>query len=375
MSCDRHRSHWRETNIIPPVTVTTVHYKYVSTPRRMCYTAMGILDSGLPEWSYTNIVNMATTYRRTRIKARPRPFRRNMRFVKRVPKVRKFAGRARGGVRRYPKRNFRSRVLNITTRKKQDTMVAWGGNLNGDGEGYVQGPTSVPATNGGEAFLWMATARGITIDNTSGESNVNDTATRTATKCFMVGLKERIEIKTNTDDPWRWRRVVFKFKGEDIIRPAAGDEENRVVEPWLETSNGYARLFPKITNTGDLEIGTLNARLQEHLFKGVFQKDWDSVMNAKLTSDHVDIISDKLRTIQSQNGKGRFRTVKEWIPFNKTLIYNDFETGGDVTAKEISAMSKDSMGDVYIADFFEPITSGSQLLNFWPQSTLYWHER
>lgn len=253
-------------------------------------------------------------------------------------------------------------------------MLAWKGDLDTpDVATYTQGPTIISAANGGEAFCWVATARTIEVDSGAGEANINDDATRTATRCFMRGLKERIEIVTGSDDSWRWRRVVFTYKGQDLIRedafPAA------TIDPWLETSNGYVRLVPRITNTGTAQTNLFKVRLHEHLFKGVLNKDWDNVMNAKLTTEHVNVLYDKIITIKSGNGKGVFRTVKRWHPFNRELIYNDFEAGGDKGAAPLSSMSKDSMGDVYVVDFFEPATPGDQELKFWPQASLYWHER
>jgi len=252
-------------------------------------------------------------------------------------------------------------------------MLAYKGDLTeGPPLDFTQGPTIVPATDGGECYLWVATAREIEVGEGSGQANVNDSATRTATECYMRGLKERIEITTNTDDSWRWRRVVFTYKGPEILRKF-GETGN--LTPWLETSDGYVRVMPRITHTGSAEIEQLKVRLQSHLFKGVFNKDWDNVMNAKLTSDHVNILYDKISTIKSNNGKGVFSTRKMWHPFNKTLIYDDYEDGGSKGASFLSSNGHGSMGDVYVVDFFEPITPGPQLLKFWPQASLYWHER
>lgn len=253
-------------------------------------------------------------------------------------------------------------------------MLAYKGDLSVGGvPGYTQGPTIVPATNGGEAYLWVATARTIETDTGAGQANVNDDATRTATNCFMRGLKERIEISTSNDDSWRWRRILFAYKGIDILQNLS--TPTFVYEPYLETSAGYARVVPRITNTGIPDVEVLKVRVHEHLFKGVFNKDWDNVMNAKLTSDHVNVLYDKTITIKSGNAKGVFRTTKRWHPFNKTLIYNDFEEGGSKGASALSSNANGSMGDVYVLDLFEPLNSGAQSLRFWPQASLYWHER
>jgi hypothetical protein len=252
-------------------------------------------------------------------------------------------------------------------------MLAWKGDLDAPSPTFEQGFTVVPASNGGEAYCWIATARTIETDTGSGQANVNDDATRTATHCYIRGLKERIEISSSSDDAWRWRRIVFSFKGDDLINDTV--IPGLQVQPWLETSAGYVRVVPRITNTSHGPTERFRVRLHEHLFKGVFNKDWDNVMNAKLTTEHVNIISDKIVQIKSGNGKGVFRTVKQWQPINKTLIYNDFEEGGSKTPSALSANANGSVGDIYVMDFFEPLVTGAQSLRFWPQASLYWHER
>lgn len=252
-------------------------------------------------------------------------------------------------------------------------MLAWGGDLNPTGAGYLQGPTTVDSSNGGETFIWVATARTITQDDSSGEANVNDDATRTATRCYMRGLKERIEIKTTDSTPWRWRRIMFTFKGLDLLESRTAPPAP--IEPFLETSSGYVRLMAQISNTGNTEVVALQARIYQHLFKGVFNKDWDNVMNAKTAGKHINILSDKLTHIKSGNEQGVFRTVRRWYPFNNTLVYDDYEEGGGKGAASLSAVHPDSMGDVYIVDFFEPLNDAADGLIFWPSASLYWHER
>jgi len=299
-----------------------------------------------------------------------RPLRRNARYVKRSVKARR---RTKKRITRRPRKSFRAKVLDVSTRKKQDTMLAWNGTLSETGAGYASGPTFVSSGNGGESFLWVATARSIATAVGAGEANVNDDATRTASRVYMRGFKERIEIAIQDASPWRWRRVVFAFKGFDLLHTTSAPIG--IIHPFIETSDGMGRLLAKITNSGSSQITGLQGRIYDHIFKGTFAKDWDNVMIAKTASKDVHILSDRMMTISSGNSEGAFRTVNRWYPINSAIIYDDFETGGGKSASHYSTMHPESIGDVYVVDFFEPLKDDSDDLKVSINTSIWWHER
>lgn len=252
-------------------------------------------------------------------------------------------------------------------------MLAWNGNLSVDGSGYSTGPTFISSGNGGEAFLWVATARSISSAVSAGEANVNDDATRTATHVYMRGFKERIELAIQDSSPWRWRRVVFAYKGLDLILTSSFPVVP--VNPYVETSDGMGRLFAKVSNTGVSQVSTIQGRINNLIFKGTFGKDWDNIMNAKTANQDCTILSDKMMIIKSGNDQGAFRTVNRWYPINQKITYDDFESGGSKGAGYYSAQATDSMGDVYVYDLFEPLKDDSDDLKVSINTSLYWHER
>lgn len=252
-------------------------------------------------------------------------------------------------------------------------MLAWTGTANPTLP-QAQGSTVVPSTNPGEMYLWQPTIRLPAVQSgTGGDTTVYDSATRTATECFMVGLSERIEIQTDSSDPWRWRRVVFKYHGKDLmthVSPTAGD----LGAASLLTSNGYVRYTAQLSNTADVLTTTIQNQINGHIFRGVLNIDYDSVMNAKIDRETADVIYDKTRIIKSGNDSGTFYQTKLFHKFRSNLIYNDNEQGGNTGPDGYSASSLRSMGDVYVVDYFEPLNNLGNL-RFWPNATLFWHER
>jgi len=112
------------------------------------------------------------------------------------------------------------------------------------------------------------------------------------------------------------------------------------------------------------------------LFKGVENVDWRDYFIAKVDPDRYTVMSDRTTLVNAGNATGSVRLLKEWHPFNKSLVYNDDEDGEDMTTSEFSTLGKRGMGDVFIVDFYQATVadaSGSLALDF--EATLYWHER
>jgi len=236
------------------------------------------------------------------------------------------------------------------------------------------GGSTITADDRYWAFAWVATARNGDYQLGGPRGNVGDDATRTASNCFMRGLKENIHIETSSGRPWLWRRIVFTFTGTELLTDNDGDP----FDLWMETSAGFVRAVTQMTpNTAAPTIDMWN-KLASILFKGQASEDWVDLMTAKADNRRVKILHDHVTPIRSGNESGVLRNIKRWHPFNKTLIYNDDEEGGGKQMPLLSVNNRQSMGDVYVVDLFDSGTNTGTVedsLFFSPEATLYWHER
>lgn len=243
------------------------------------------------------------------------------------------------------------------------------------------GPPSSPGTSAGivasdgrwQAFAFVATARSIDSSSVAGESNVNDDATRTATRCFMRGIKERLKYETASGRCYLHRRICFTFVGQELFKR---DSDGLTGSYWAETTAGYLRTITQVFG-GSADADLWN-QLAQVLFKGQANQDWSDLITAKIDNQRVKLLFDKTFTIRSGNDTGIQKERKLWHPMNRTLVYNDDEAGGAKLPSELSANNRLSMGDYYIIDIFDvgesPAVDGDEL-GFSVQSTLYWHER
>nr|QXN75546.1 MAG: capsid protein [Genomoviridae sp.] len=294
------------------------------------------------------------------------------RSYRKRPTGRKSRRTIRRTITRYRKKTrgrkmTRRGVLNISSRKKRDTM------LSVTNVAVPQAPIST-TLNGGYAelqgalgdyvFLFAATARQ-KISNASTKSSVSDTASRTASTCYMRGLKERWDISTTSGTPWKWRRIVFTLKGTAAVFADLATEPIVVRDPV----NGYLR---PITN-----LLTNRATLESYIFRGTTGIDWNDHMIAPLDNDRVTVLHDSTKLLNAGNERGVTRTNKYWHGFNKNLEYDDDEVGGTETNNSFSTLGKKGLGDVLVADFVSPaqgsLTTDRMFVKV--ASTLYWHER
>lgn len=214
-------------------------------------------------------------------------------------------------------------------------------------------------------FPWVATARDNTIGTSSG--NVFNTADRTATTCYMRGLKERIQIQTNTGMPWQWRRICFTMKGDGIY--VWNETAYKLAQ---ETSIGWARV---VSNTGT--ASNLYNYMIPLLFKGQRDVDWNNPFNAKTDNSRLSIKYDKTVSIRSGNAQGMMREFQRWHPMNRNLVYDDDENGEQKAESTYSVTGKAGMGDYYVVDIIAAGSgsTSSDQMSFNPSATLYWHER
>lgn len=265
------------------------------------------------------------------------------------------------------------RILDVTSEKKRDKMLTYTnstGSSQSGGTTYTQDPAIL---TGGSAtprtFVWCATARDNTVNSGGRLGNKFDVATRTASNCYMVGLKESIAIQCADGLPWQWRRICFTYKGSFNLRgylpsSAAG------FYPAVETGNGYARVLNQLT-------GPQLETFMQLVMRGAQNVDWVDHMNAKTDTQRISVMYDKTITIASGNEDGVIRKYNRWHAMGHNLVYDDDEKSGSIEPLSYSVESKVGMGDYWVVDIFKPrvgSTSSNQML-FNCESTLYWHEK
>lgn len=264
-------------------------------------------------------------------------------------------------------------ILNLTARKKRDTMMPYTNITALSQQGGAGFLNDAAIINGGyavpNAILWCATGRlpQATDQSTSPAAPIYD-ASRTASNVFMRGLSETVQIQVSDGIPWQWRRICFTFKGINAAMPKLDTSNWSLTK---QNANGYQRAIMQVPNN------TYRDTLENLLFKGAKFRDWTDAMTASLDNSRVTVKYDKTRTIASGNEDGCIRKYKLWHPMNKTLAYDDDESGGGIDTQSFSVQSKVGMGDYLVADFFLPRTgsTSSNKLSFAVTSSLYWHEK
>lgn len=234
--------------------------------------------------------------------------------------------------------------------------------------------SSQPAIlRGGDAqnftLLWCATAR----DNETNEAGTPgrkfDTSTRSASSCYMVGLKETVEVQVLNGLPWQWRRICFTAKaGSTLDGLLTVSAIAPAFTPVTQTSSGYQRVLNAVPNP---------TPLYGLVFQGGQNVDWSNPITAKLDSERITIKYDRTISIASGNDEGVIRKYRRYHPMGHNLEYNDDEEGGNTLANQFSVTSKKGMGDYWIMDIILPRvgSSNDDLMTFGTETTLYWHER
>lgn len=233
---------------------------------------------------------------------------------------------------------------------------------NSDGTSATVTPFNILASVGA-SFIWCATAR----DRLSSSGDPNASSVREHDAIYARGLKENLFLTSNTQDCWRWRRICFTSKAEQF----RGTGTIGTDPVALETSNGWTRLLRNNAGT------PFNNTVATLLFKGSVGIDWFTGFTAKVDTTRVTLMYDKTRILRSGNAAGVAIRSKHWYPMNKNLTYSNDETGEGESVSNFSTQNNIGMGDYYVVDFFECVTSvsASAQLNFQTEATLYWHER
>ena len=279
-----------------------------------------------------------------------------------------------GPRRRFPtkKRTYRKkgamtkkRILNTTSRKKRDTMLAYSNITTSNPNGSTTFTNDGAVLNGNQTYtmLWCATSRD--LSNSGGGANiVINRSERTANTCYMRGLSEICRIQTVDGLPWTWRRICFTVKGTAIKGAST-----TVRALTAETAPGGVRRVLAPWQT-DVTVPNL-------VFRGAASVDWNDALTAPLDTTRITVRYDRTVTIASGNEEGSNRVYKRWHPMNKNLVYDDDENGDGETSSGYSTTGKAGMGDYYVYDIFVPRYGGaaSSQLMFTPESSLYWHEK
>lgn len=210
--------------------------------------------------------------------------------------------------------------------------------------------------------------------------NGNPGNSREKNTVFWRGVKEKISLRTTTNTPVRWRRIVFES-------PAPPNPD--FVPPGLYTAYTLNPLKGAIPEDNDQAgtpahfrpfrnvDGTAITTLYDVLFKGTYQTDWSDAMVAATDSSQLKILSDRTYHIRNPADNGSLQTFNLWHPLNKNMSYIGDEFGATIDGVSGFASGKrGSLGNVFIFDMFDwvPLAEpGDMWIN--SDACVYWHER
>jgi len=308
-----------------------------------------------------------------------RTVKRGRRSFTRKAAARRRPARASYGRRTYKKstRYGRSRgmtrksVLNLTSIKKRDTMLIATNTSIATPSGGTTYNANPAVMNGALTYVfpWICTWRDNSITSTSGQVGSKfDPATRSATTCYMRGLREKNIFVTNDGSAWLWRRICFTWKGSELYQQTTNGYSFA-----FESSAGFQRIVNDVNNGSTAIRGALLGLI----FRGRQNLDWNNYFTAPIDTTNITLKMDRTIQLNSGNQQGRTRVLTDWLAMNKNLVYADDEAAGDEDAANASTRGKAGMGDYYVIDMFTcgaPQGAGTTM-TWSPEATLYWHEK
>lgn len=253
----------------------------------------------------------------------------------------------------------RRRVLNITSVKKQDNMLA----VTANSEGAVsKGPLVISEA---AVLCFIPTARKTNTDLTN-------PAVRNLQSIYGVGYKETVTLDSGTGAVWRWRRIVFNMKGaslRDTIDPP-GDTGTAAYNFYDQLPEGGCnRLLAQMTLAQQ-------TALWDFLFRGQQNVDWSGLFLAKVDTIRVSLMRDVTRYVRPTTTVGTSRTTRHWHRIGHNIVYDDDKESNKVGDSAYSTSSKLGWGDMYIVDIIAPaIPNTGMQLRFDVEGTYYFHER
>jgi hypothetical protein len=290
---------------------------------------------------------------------------------------RAYTKRRGGGRPRYTRRKptYRRKgmskrsILNTTSRKKRDDMLT-ASNTSSIGSAAAMAIQPLNVTGNQPYFgIWCATARSLFGGGNPDSDAVYNQSNRTSTTCYMRGLAENCRVQTNTSIPWFWRRICFTTKDFDYVGTTG-------VSNYVRSTAGMLRQYQSLGIAGQ---DPYVQEVQDNLFKGQQNVDWNDLITAKVDTNRVTLKYDRTITIRSGNAVGTAINKKFWFPMNANLVYNDDENGPTTTSTFGSVSSKPGMGNYIICDIIQPGASGagsvSDIFRLQAEACLYWHEK
>lgn len=245
----------------------------------------------------------------------------------------------------------RRHILNITSKKKQDTMVAVN-NIS---------PITVGGYQGGTAqLLFCPTYRFRDPENNA--ANADPQAGRTSLHTYAKGIREKIFMTTAGGSPVRWRRIIFSTKNDLFA----------LVNKYQFSSGTQVRSRPLLPLTLT-EIGILLSETME----GAANTDFIGALDGKLDPDRVTIHTDRNMVINPGNSNGSTRIHNFYTPLERNLTYRDNEFGNETTSSAFADQRGKGLGNVFIWDIFETVVTTDPVsqIQFLPNTTYYWHEK
>lgn len=279
----------------------------------------------------------------------------------------------------------RKAILEITSEKKQDTMVGLNQNQSGGPvpafevdfgfEGTVEDPQTL------SMMLWCPTSRA-----KAGRAQESKMA-RTADDCYYKGISEKIHISTSDSEPWQWRRIVFTkknvFDADLLARSSYVKETEELEDIQLSTSaippntSVVQQGLRRYSRNLDLLDGVERNYLVNEIVMGTFGVDWADIMIAPMNKYSIHVMSDVKRNLRSGNNAGIMKDYNMWIPLNKTMRYESGEAGS-IDINTTFAGQDSPLDDVYVLDIFRKSQTPDSVTSTATMSSVakvYWHQK
>lgn len=223
-------------------------------------------------------------------------------------------------------------------------------------------------------FAFVPSARAVELDNRDLNLVHTGDYSRRRTETYSVGYKERVTLEAGTPANWLWRRIVVTIKS---LEPAQSFPQGALYNNFdtSQPNPGYMRtMFDFSTNT------LARQTLYREVFQGTLGVDWQDIFNVPVNTRRVNKIYDRVIPVSGGNNAGHWKRTKFWHPVRHNLVYNEKESGDHKdTRSEASHYNngaKYGCGDLWVIDLFACANgSASDVMNFLPQGTYYWHER
>ena len=221
--------------------------------------------------------------------------------------------------------------------------------------------------------LWCATFRH------QFTGNANPGQSREKNQVYWKGIKEKITVRTDTNAPVRWRRIVFEAPvlpdmtavptGSYVAYTAMPDKGAIADDNDQGATYAYYRAFK---SQGEPQ----RAAIEDLIFRGRRGVDWTDHMAASVDTAQARVLYDKVIRFGSSADSGVIRNFNMWHPLEKNMSYIGDEFGATMAQSNgFANAQRGTLGNVFIWDLFDwtPQGVGTMLVN--SDACCYWHER